>query len=124
MNKVIKEQLTKCKIANIPSFDDNTTELFIEKTGANAINQFHLNKYFQVEIADYILNPSPEFTLAANWNNGTNPPSKIMNIEVTLLQGKMVQIAGVSFNPANPSAMPQYWKGWLPQKGLKIIKQL
>ena len=46
MNKVIKEQLTKCKIANIPSFDDNTTELFIEKTGTNAINQYHLNKYY------------------------------------------------------------------------------
>ena len=124
MNKIIKQQLSSCKVANIPEFTDDTTELFILKNSTAAVNSYHLNKYFQIEIADYILYPSPEFTLAANWNNGSNPPSKIMNVEVINIQGKMVQVSGVSFDPTNPAAAPYFWQGWLPQKGLKIIKQL
>ena len=124
MNKVVKQQLTQCKVADIPVFDDATTMLFIPKASSSAINQYHLHKYYMIEIEDYILNPPPDFTLAANWNKGTNPPAKYMNVEICSIQGKMIQVSGVSFNPNNPTEMPKHWIGWLPQKGLKIVKQL
>ena len=38
--------------------------------------------------------------------------------------GKMIKVSGVSFDPNNPVALPTHWEGWLPQKGLKILKQL
>ena len=124
MNKVVKEQLGKCRVAEIPAFDDNTTHIFIPKVNAGSINEYHLHKYFMVEIADYILNPSADFTLADNWNKGTKPPSKYMNVEITQIMGKMIQISGVSYNPENPAASPTHWEGWVPQKSIKIIKQL
>ena len=31
MNKIVEEQLNKCKIANIPEWDDDTKELIIKK---------------------------------------------------------------------------------------------
>ena len=124
MNKVVKEQLGKCKVAEIPAFDDTTTHIFIPKVGANIINQYHVGKYYLIEIEDYILNPSAEFTLAANWNKGTNPPAKYMNVEIVQVSGKMIKVSGVSFDPNNPVALPTHWEGWLPQKGLKILKQL
>lgn len=124
MNKVVKEQLGKCKVADIPAFDDTTTHIFIPKVSAGSINEYHLHKYFMVEIADYILNPSADFTLADNWNKGTKPPSKYMNVEIIQVMGKMIQISGVSYNPENPVALPTHWEGWIPQKSIKIIKQL
>ena len=124
MNKVVKEQLGKCKVAEISAFDDNTTHIFIPKKSSKDINAYHLHKYYVIEIEDYILNPPSDFTLAANWNKGTNPPSKYMNVEIINIQGKMVQVSGVSYNPMNPVAMPMHWEGWIPQKGLRIVQQL
>ena len=124
MNKVVKQQLASCKVADIPEFDDSTTHIFIPKKSSRDINAYHLHKFYLIEIQDYILNPPPDFTLADNWNKGTNPPAKYMNIEVINIQGKMVQVSGVSYNPENPAELPKHWQGWIPQKGLKIIKQL
>ena len=124
MNKVVKQQLTSCKVADIPAFDDTTTRIFIPKKSSRDINAYHLHKFYRVELADYIINPPADFTLAANWNKGTNPPSKYMNVEIINIQGKMIQISGVSYDPANPAAFPKHWEGWVPQKGIQILQQL
>ena len=55
MNKFIKEQLNKCRVAHIPQFDDNTTHLFIQRN--NRMNDtLLLNNYYLIEIIDNVFN--------------------------------------------------------------------
>ena len=55
MNKFIKEQLNKCRVAHIPQFDDNTIHLFIQRN--NRMNDtLLLNNYYLIEIIDNVFN--------------------------------------------------------------------
>ncbi|MBO5711465.1 MAG: hypothetical protein J6R47_01370 [Acholeplasmatales bacterium] len=125
MNKVVKQQLGKCRIAKIPPFDDNTTHIFIPRLNKGGIVlDFQLNHYYVIEIADYVLNPSPEFTLATNWNKGTLPPSKYMKIQVSQINGKMIKITGIAYDIALNKDLPKVWEGWLPASSARIINNL
>ena len=67
MNKIIKDQLNKCKVAIIPEFDDNTFSLHIKKKNLDEKKEdIILNHFYKIEIANYVLNPSDNFTLAEN----------------------------------------------------------
>ena len=61
MNKFIKEQLLKCKVANIPDFNDSTVHIFIPKTvcckTAEVPNneKMKLNACYLVKLEDYII---------------------------------------------------------------------
>lgn len=125
MNKVVKEQLGKCKVARVPEFDNNTTHIFIPKLNKGAVPlDFQLRNYYIIEIADYVLNPGPEFTLAANWNKGTIPPSKYMKVEVSQITGKMIKITGISYDIVTHRDLTNVWEGWLPASSAKIISKL
>lgn len=125
MNKVVKEQLGKCKVARVPQFDDNTTHIFIPKLSKGALPlDFQVRNYYIIEIADYVLNPGPEFTLAANWNKGTIPPSKYMKVEVSQINGKMIKVTGIAYDIGNHRDLSYVWEGWLPSVSIKIINKL
>lgn len=115
MNKFIKEQLNKCKIANIPNFNDNTVELIIQKQYNNKKLEFELGYEYDISVEDYIIHPYPGFTLHDNWNKGIVPTDNKMHILVIKDLGKMmcVQAIGMNDNKA--------WGGWLPKKSCKII---
>lgn len=96
MNKFIKEQLLKCKVANIPDFNDNTTQIFIPKVTccktAEILNneKLKLNTCYLVKLEDYITNPYPGFNLHDNWNKGIIPKYSCMKIFVKNKLGKMI----------------------------------
>lgn len=114
MNKFIKEQLNKCKIAIIPKFDENTTQLKIQRQGK--IDQdLKVGYSYIIELEDYIVNPYPGFNLHDNWNNGIVPTDRQMKICVEQEMGKMVKIYGTGMNDG------QYWSGWVPKKSLKVV---
>ena len=115
MNKFIKEQLNKCKIANIPEFDDDTTELLIQ--GANKSNKvdFELGLEYNIEVEDYIIHPYPGFTLHDNWNKGIVPTDKQMHVLITKDMGKMICVQAIGLNDN------KVWGGWLPKKSCKIL---
>lgn len=115
MNKLIKKQLEKCKVAAIPTYDDNTIHIIIPKTAASNEASFIPNKYYLIEINNAVLYDN---VLAANWNNNLFPPENQMNVCVIQLLGKMVKLDCVGAN--NNKA----WAGWLPIKEIKIIKEL
>ena len=121
MNKYIKEQLNKCKVAVIPEFDDNTTELLISsnnctKVGITGITtDFYVGMECNIEVEDYIIHPYPGFTLHDNWNCGIIPTDKYMHITVVKEMAKMICIQAIGLND-NKS-----WGGWLPKKSCKII---
>ena len=96
MNKFIKEQLLKCKVANIPDFNDNTTHIYITKkvccktAEVNNKEKMKLNACYLVKLEDYIINPYPGFTLHDNWNKGIIPKYSCMKIFVKNKVGKMI----------------------------------
>lgn len=124
MNEFILNQLKKCTRCEIPPYDENTLTLEIPKNSLKKELSFSVNNCYLIEIADYVLNPPPGFSLAQNWNKGTNPPSKYMNVCCIQLLGKMVNVEGVSFNIESNSPGNSTWEGWLPLTAVKILKEI
>lgn len=124
INELIVKQLQNCKRCNIPTYDENTTSIFIPKNSIKKELGWVKDNYYLIQIEDYILNPPPGFTLAQNWNGGTNPPSKYMNVCCLQLMGKMVRVDGVSFDIEKNIVLGNAWSGWLPTAAVKIIKEI
>ena len=124
MNPIIKSQLEKCTVANIPVFDDSTTTLVIPKGSTLHVSPYQVNKCYIVELADYIINPPPDFTLADNWNNGSVPKWKYYKCEISKVMGKMIRITGCGYDYENNMDTNDVWEGWVPQQGIKLIQEL
>lgn len=126
MDKIIKEQLNKCKVANIPFFDDSTTEILIQKGGKAIIkDDLVLNHYYKIEVEDYIVKPYDGFNLASNWNRGIIPQSKILGVKLIQKLGKMClfDAYGIDDN-LNQIENQHYPNLWLPRKSFHIIEEI
>lgn len=124
MNAIIRDQLARCKVASVPSYSEDDTVIVIPKQSESVITPYQLHKFYLVEIADWILHPAQDFTLAANWNKGQIPTCKYYNAEIAQIVGKMIRITGCGYDPTSMSATSDVWDGWIPQKGLKLIKEI
>lgn len=122
MNDIVKEQLSKCKIAQVPSFDDNTTLIVVHKREPE--KEPELNHYYIIELEDYIINEPAGFTLSANWNKGVKPSCSYYKAEVIQIMGKMIKVRGIGYNPVEDSDYSEPWTGWLPRSGFHIKKEL
>lgn len=120
MNEIIEKQLKNLKKCQLPPYTDETTEIFIPKGSIKKELGLELNHCYQIEIADYVLNPSPEFSLAQNWNNNTVPPCKYMNVCIMQLMGKMIKVEGIGFDIENQCPINNVWGGWLPRESIKV----
>jgi len=117
MNKFIEEQLQKCKVAKIETISED--EFFIHKK-KETDGVIQLNNYYLIELADYIIHPNENFTLAANWNKGVVPKSKLLKAMITQTLGKMIKVDAVSDEDENEV----YFGLWLPMGGVKVVKKL
>ena len=124
INPLIKAQLKNCRVAKIPEFDDNTTTLYIPKGTELHVTPYQVGKCYLIELADYIINPPPEFNLHDNWNQGRVPHYKHYKCEIKALQGKMVQILGCGYDLMADTDANSVWQGWLPQKSITILQEL
>lgn len=123
LNPLIKEQLNKCEVADIPSFDDNTLELIIPKKSKE--KNFQLNKYYIVELADYLINPGEIVSFHINWNQGRVPKSKYLKVCISQLMGKMIKVDGIGFNPKSNEDLEDFYTNlWLPSNDVKIVKEI
>lgn len=127
MNNTIKQQLDKIT-APLPSYDDNTTFIAIPKATIEELRanpQFEINKCYLVELADYILDEPPNFTLSANWNNGVKPRNKHLKIAVNKTMGTMLQVNGFGFDYINQLDTADVYMGlWLPIQGISLISEI
>lgn len=124
MNPIIKKQLDSCKVAAIPDYSDNDTEIFIPKGSTVSVSKYQLHKCYLVELADWIIHPSQDFTLADNWNKGSIPPYRFYKAEIAQVMGKMVKIIGCGYDAEKQQDTHDMWEGWVPQKGLTLIEEL
>ena len=109
MNEQIRKQLSMCKRAKVPDFDDSTTQISIPK---NNDTNF---KPVDIEVADYILKPYKGFTLHEEWNNGVAPTDKVMEVVIEEEWGRMVKVTGIGIHDGKS------WSGWLPRASFRII---
>ena len=98
MNELIKQQLLKCKIAQLPEFNDNTTEILIKKS-TNIIP--HENEYYLISLDDNLIDQSNTTPLTLNWNNGSIPKYKYYKIDLIKIMAQMIKINGVAFDYIN-----------------------
>jgi hypothetical protein len=111
-------------VAILPPFDDNTTHIDIRKGTSLNVTPYQVHKCYIVELENYIVNPPPNFTLAQNWNHGSVPKHKFYKCEISQVMGSMVRIMGCGYDPINDIDTNDIWDGWVPQAGIKIIKEL
>ena len=111
INPIIKQQLESCRVADVPILSEDMTVI-------------QINKCYLLALEDYIINPSPDFTLADNWNRGSVPKHKYYKAEIAQVMGKMVRICGCGYDPVTDTDTFDIWEGWVPQKGIKLIREL
>lgn len=122
MNKFIMEQLNECKVANISEFNNDSTIVYIDGIRKNSGLKF--GKYYHMVLANYVVNPPPNFDLADNWNNGTKPSNNdiyaeiIQSSSIELNKAKMIKISG----RCDPSG--QMWTGWVPVSAIEKCEEL
>ena len=121
MNKVIKEQLDKVKFANLPPYDDDTTEMVINKKVFISSDDVKVDSTYIIEIESYVLFPNENFTLSTNWNHNTVPPSPVMNVSIVKKMGKMTYVKGFAYDVKLKKNQPLAWEGWLPNKSFKVV---
>lgn len=123
INPLIKEQLNKCEVADIPPFDDSTLNMVIPKKSKE--KNFQINKYYIIELSDYIINPSDIVSFHINWNQGRVPKSKYLKVCVSQMMGKMIKVDGIGFDiNSNVDLNDSYAGLWLPAKDVKIVKEI
>ena len=95
MNKVIQKQLEKLKKTRNFHFDDSTTHLVFERTTEDVNvpdSSFVVNGVYKIVIANYIVNPPPNFTLDTDWNKGKKITDTTLFIQINQIAGKMIGI--------------------------------
>lgn len=120
MNKFIKEQLLKCRVAEIPEVDDSVTEIIIPKKGSKPhVENVDLlcGGRYDIEVADYIIKPYKGFDLHERWNDNRVPTDKQMDVVVDTIRGSMVLVHGKGIHDG------KYWGGYLPKKSFKVIRR-
>ena len=130
MNKIIKEQLDKCKI-KLPEYNDSTTHLIIEKQLSNkeiiqeSVKEAERDHYYIIQLQYYIINPPDNFTLSSNWNNGINPTSEYLLGTPIKFVGKMIQWDCCGYDYKNKNPLDDVYNGlWLPSKGFTIVEEV
>ena len=123
MNKFIEQELKKCKIAKVESVSD--TEFLIRKVSEQDSSNITQGGCYVIELAKYITHPSPNFTLASNWNRGIVPKSECLKCTVTQIMGKMIKIDGCGYDIENDKDLNDSYIGlWLPLGGVNVKEKL
>lgn len=127
MNKLVKDQLSKCKTCKIPAYDDSTIHLeipLLNQVSQNTVD-IQLNHYYIIQVEKYILNPPENFNLASNWNHNKNPVSEYLLITPKKFLGKMVQFDGCGWDKERSRACSDIYSDfWLPRKSFSIIEEI
>lgn len=124
MNKFVKEQLSKVKIAELPPYDDNTLSMVIPRQSSGSGLGLRRDGCYLIQVAPYVLNSPDGFTLHDNWNNGVPPKHEFMKAEVSQLMGKMVKVNALGYDYKNGVDTNDIWEGWLPAKSIKVVREL
>ena len=127
MNPVVKRELEKVRIP-LPEYDDDTTILHIPKQGNSSEAVTHtieVSHCYLIQVADYVLNEPPNFTLSSNWNKGVKPVSKFLKVQIDTIMGKMIQVSGCGYDWQSQADKSDVYSAlWLPLASIGVIEEL
>ena len=126
MNKILKEQLTRCNIADVPDFEEDDLTLVIPKSGTKNTSSttLEVGSTYLVELEDYIIHPPANFSLHDTWNNGIIPESKFLKATVIMFRGKMVNFKATCTNYDASESGANYTSLWVPLKSIRVRRLL
>jgi len=121
MNKIIKEQIEKCKVADLSQFDSSTNTYHIKK-----FNQIRVevDDCYLIKLDTTLLNKDTSSVLATNWNKGTYPPCIYFKAVVSKVLGKMIYINGLGYNNETKEDLDIMWNGWLPLQDIELLERI
>ena len=118
MNKIIKEQLQKVKVAKVPEFDDSTTQMLIPRHKDMVYEE---GKCYILSLDDYIC--SQNSSVFINWNNRVAPPKNLIGM-VEKSVSNMILIGGCAFNPIIQKKTEQQYRVWIPVANIVSAEQI
>ena len=117
---LIKEQLEKCRFADLNNYDTKTNTFYIKKYCKPTYDNGHC---YLVKLPVSIVNTN-DSVLAVNWNNGTSPASQYLKIYISKIFGNMIYVDSLGFDFENKVDLPAMWSGWLNTSELTQIAAL
>lgn len=121
MNKLIKKQLEKLKVAKIDSYDEVKHTYVFKKHVAKI---FNVNSVYIIRLDKSLLSATGDEILVSNWNQGHYPKYPCMKVQVNKKMGSMLFVCGVYYDEVLKKDMNEYYNGWLPDEKLEIIQEV
>lgn len=121
LNKLVKEQLTKCTLIDTSCLNDSSPSALIKKINRIKID---IGNIYVIELSENLLKPPADSILVINWNGGSIPKSKYYKAEVTKKLNNMIRITGIEYNPETNQDNNIIWEGWLPLDNITIMSKL
>ena len=122
MNKIIQKQLEKLTKTRNFHFDDSTTHLVFERITEDVNvpdSSFVVNGVYKIVIANYIVNPPPNFTLDIDWNKGKKITDTTLFIQINQIAGKMIRFTGRGYKFDTDKTNDNFYENmWIPAKSI------
>lgn len=124
MNPIIKSQLSKCTVAKIPPYNDDTIHIIIPKKKESEITKYQVNKCYIVELSDNFVNLDKDSAFVCNWNGGILAKHKYYKCAIVKVMNNMIKITGFGYDLINDTETIDMWEGWVPSDDIQIVKEL
>ena len=125
MNKRVFDELSKCKVCNLPYYDENTTSMIIPLYNNDCVSvELVRNHYYIIKVSDMVLNPPENDTIRTNWNKGRMIHSKYLLVTPTKVVGKMMQFDGCGWDMSKNIALDDcYSDMWVSKEGISVVRE-
>jgi len=99
--------------------------LFIPKKQLNSLIPLILDKYYIIEVSNYILNPPFQSTLVSNWNQGQIPKNKYLFGTPTKRLNDMVRWDCCGYDNVSKTHLTDtYTDLWLPETEFILMEKV
>lgn len=119
MNKIIREQLSKCINADLSHYDSDKHEYFIPRK-----TELKLEVNSQYLIHTLPLAKDPNSVVNINWNKGQAPKDDYYKIDIEKMMAKMIYVNGLVYDKENDVDLNTFWSGWLNKESIEVIEKL
>lgn len=122
MNSIIKDQLSKCRVAVIPQFEDTVTHICISKINKVQTENMVSNRVYLIRVKPSV---KTNDTIAFNWNNGLKPLYEYYKVEKVGVVGNMIKVNGFAVDTeTGDSIYTKPFYGYLPNDGFEILEEV
>ena len=122
MNKIIRDQLDRCRVAVLPKFEDSATHIYINKVNTILPQNMVKGHIYLIKISPSIKNND---TIAFNWNGGKKLIYDYYKVEKIEEVGNMYKLNGIAFDKDTNQDVYKYpFYGYLPKDSFEIVEEV